>query len=412
MIQTLALTILIIGSVFAGLTILIVGNKAIREIREAWARHRRKAIEPAVLAWVHGEKASIQPALSEARGLFDRGVVEAVLLDHVQRVKGIERERLGKALDELGHVDRWIRGLRSPRWWTRANCAERLGLAGVERSAAALSVALEDAEQEVRLRAARALGRLGGAAAVPPLVRTLSEPNRWSTIRIADILAGLGPRVARELPQEFPRLNVHAKLAALDVCGKIRSLESVPWLRERLGDPEPDVRARAAHALGQIGDPDSGAALEIVLEDPEWPVRAMAAKAIGRVRHMAAIPALCRALRDREWWVRANASEALKLMGPVGLEVLEKMLEDQDVFARHQAVFVLQETGHLDRQVDRLDSTDRAERAFAEGYIHRFVQAGQVGRLRELAQTHAREPVRRALASLIPPPQEAAKAAR
>jgi HEAT repeat protein len=47
------------------------------------------------------------------------------------------------------------------------------------------------------------------------------------------------------------------------------------------------------------------------------------------------------ALRDREWWVRANAAEALRLTGRRGLEALERMLEDEDPFARDQARLML-----------------------------------------------------------------------
>lgn len=401
MIQTLALAILIIGGVFVGLTAIIVANKAWRELSEGVIRRRRRVLEPKLLAYAHGEGASVLPALGGPPGALDRVVVQHVLLDHVQRVKGIERDRLGRALDELGFVDRWIGGLVSPRWWTRANCAERLGLAGATRAAAALTAALDDEEQEVRLRAAKALGAVGGATAVPPLIRALAEPSRWSTIRIADILSDLGTAVPADLAVEFPRLNLHAKLAALDVCGRIRALESVPWLRDRLGDPERDVRARAAHALGQIGDPGSGPALEAVLDDPEWPVRSMAAKALGRLRHQSSIPALCRALRDREWWVRANAAEALKHFGPPGLDALEKMLDDQDVFARHQAVIMLQETGALDSQVALLAGPDPDARVRATAYVRRFLQAGQAGRLEELAGSHPDPGAREALRALL-----------
>src|SRR5215831_15545372 len=392
----LVASILVVALVFLALTLVIVSAKAWREIRERRRRARRRVLEPVVLAHAHGNAASILPALGGGVARSDRGVLEETLLDHVQRVRGIERERLGATLDELGYVDAYLAGLSSPRWWRRAESAENLGLAGSSRATAALLRVLEDPSYEVRLRAAKALGAIGGKAAVAPLLRALSEPNRWSTIRIADLLSQMGRPVVQELLAAFPTLNLHAKLAALDILGRVRSLEAVPWLNERLSDLEPDVRSRSAAALGAIGVVDSAPVLRRALSDPGWPVRAMAAKSLGKIHDAEAIPLLCAALRDREWWVRANAAEALKTAGPMGIDALEGMLDDADLYAKHQACQMLEESGILDRRVAQLASSG-AVREAAESIVLRFVRAGQVGRLRELATDHAEPNVRRAL---------------
>ena len=337
----LIITVLSIAAIFLALTILIVVGKAWREFRDGWRRTRRRVLEPLILKYAHGSDASVLPALGGAISRRDRVVVEMILLDHVSRVRGIEHERLCRALDELGFVDRFLAKLKGSRWWARAAAAENLGLAGAKRATSQLAAALTDEVPEVRLRAAKALGLVGGRTAVLPLVNALTEPNRWSTIRIADILTGMGFEVVKELMDAFPNLNSHAKLAALDILGRIHALEAVPWLLSRLDDPESNVRARAAHALGAIGVVDAAPVLRKALTDAAWPVRAMAAKALGRVHDLEAIPALCGALRDSEWWVRANAAEALKRAGPRGLDALERMLEDPDRYARDQARLVL-----------------------------------------------------------------------
>jgi len=400
----LVFTVLAVALVFLLLTTVIILGKAWRELRDGWRRARRRVLEPLVLKYAHGSSASILSALGGGLAARDRVVVEMILLDHVSRVRGIEHERLCRALDELGFVDRFLTALSGSRWWRRAEAAENLGLAGAKRATSALAAALTDDVAEVRLRAAKALGLVGGRAAVLPLVKALAEPNRWSTIRIADILTSMGHEVVRELMDAFPKLNAHAKLAALDILGRIHALESVPWLLARLTDPERDVRARAAHAVGAIGVVDAAPQLRNALADPEWPVRAMAAKALGRVHDAEAIPALCAALRDREWWVRANAAEALKLTGPMGVEALEGMLADADLYAKHQACLMLEDAGILDRRVAQLASSGAVRQA-AESVVSRFIQAGQVSRLRELAATHAEAAVRQALTRLLPRPE-------
>ncbi len=395
-------TILATSAVFLLLTVLIVLNKAQREIREGWRRARRRELEPRVLAWAHGDAPSVLSVLGGGLAKKDRRVYEEIVLDHVLRVRGVERERLARTLDELGFVDRWRRELGSRAWWRRAAAAERLGLARASRSTEQLLVAMKDPVEEVRLRAAKALGAIGGKAALEPLVRALAEPNRWSAIRIADILTDLGGDVAGELIDRYPTLNRHGRLAALDILARVHTIDSSSFLHERLTDEDRDVRARAAHALGSIGDPAAAPALMARLEDAEWPVRAMAAKALGRIRHLPAIPALRKAMRDREWWVRANAAEAVRAMGEAGIEALEETLGDVDVYARHQAVQMLQQSGQLELRLAQLASPDPRIRSEAEVVVRKIATIGQMGRLREVAEQHAEERVREALAAILP----------
>jgi HEAT repeat protein len=398
----LLIAILIVGGVFLALTLLIVGNKAWRETVTAWRRARRRELEPAVLGWAHGDEVSLIPVLGGETRWGDRRVLEEILLDHVQRVRGIEKQRLGRALDEIGYVDEYLNKLRNGRWWWRADAAEKLGLAGARRATSGLVSALRDPVYEVRLRAAKALGALGGVAAVRPLVSALREPNRWSTIRVADILATMGTEVVEELIDSFDGLERHARLAALDILARIRSLHSASWLEQQLGHVDPDVRARACHAVGSVGNPDSGPALMKALNDDEWPVRAMAAKSLGRIQHARAIDELCNALRDPQWWVRVNAAEALRLMAPAGVDALKRMLDDQDGYARHQAVLMLEEAGVVDEIVGRLADEELIATNGAVGFITKVVGIGQLGRLRELMETHADPRVRAFLARLVP----------
>lgn len=401
-------TIIGIGAVFVGLTLLIVVSKAWRDTSEAYRRLRRRMLEPVVLSWAHGDEESYVKALGRPRRPADRAVLERILLDHAQRVRGVERRRLAGALDELGYVGGYLAALNSRRWWRRAEAAERLGLAGATRATEALTGAMRDEEPEVRMRAAKSLGLLGGHASARELVMALSETNRWSTIRIADILTGMGRKVVDELTGSFPDLNLAARLAVLDILGRIRPLHVAPWLVERFSDDEADVRARAAHALGCLGDPHHAAELIHALNDPEWPVRAMAAGALGRIRNAAAIPPLSKAVGDEEWWVRNNAARALRAMNARGREALEQLLDDPDRFARHQAVLMLQEMGVVDRRVEALAASDDAERERAEAFVRRLIRAGQFDRLRALGATHSRPAVRDALSRLLPVVEEVA----
>ena len=400
--QVLVGVVLSVAGVFAFLTLLIVGNKAWRDGRFRWRERRRRLLEPEIIRYIHGEGDALRAVLRDTAGPRDRRVIEQVLIDHALHLRGAEKQRVTQAIEEMGFVDEYLVGLRHRYWWCRSDAAEKLGHSGARRVIPYLTRAMGDEESsEVRFRAAKALGEVGGTSAAAPLIRALSEPNRWSSIRIADILTAMGPEALEELIAAFEGLNLHGKVAAIDVVASIGHLRSAAWLRERLTDAERDVRSRAAHALGAIGDQEAGAVLNAALKDTQWPVRAMAAKSLGAILHLDAIDDLCLALRDREWWVRSNAAESLRLMGPQGLDALERMLEDADPYARHQAVLMLEESGMLDEEVTRLMDRAPERRAAALSLITRLVRVGQHGRLRELADSHPRTEVRELLKHLL-----------
>jgi HEAT repeat protein len=390
-----------LATTFVGLTLLIAVNKAWRDGRERRLRIRRRQLEPALNAYLHGSERSLLAALGGQLALRDRLAVEQLLLEHAHEADAVEREKLARAFDEAGFVDGYLRRLRSRSGWRRADAAERLGLAAASRAIDELTAAMEDDSTDVRLRAAKALGRIGGLAAMRPLIRALDEPNRWSTVRVAEILTLMGREVGDQLVASFEALSPRARVAAIDVLAGIRHLNIAPWLRERLAERDPDVRSRAAHALGVVGDLDAGPELVSALADGAWPVRAMAAKSLGLLLQVDAIPLLCQALRDPEWWVRANAAEALRLMGPVGLGALRDVLDDPDVYARHQAVFMLEESGVVDEEVELLAHPGPDRRAQAGRFVSRVARTGQDGRLRELADGHADAEVRRRLRELL-----------
>jgi HEAT repeat protein len=260
---------------------------------------------------------------------------------------------------------------------------------------------MDDPAPEVRIRAARALGAVRGHAAVSKLVTALMEPNRWSAMRIADILTGMGEEAVGDLMRELPRLPDPSRLLVIDIFGRVRSLQTIPMLRELLEDPNKDIRARAAHALGQIGDPGSSSTLIAALADPAWPVRAMAAKALGRIPSSDSLDPLSAALTDKEWWVRANAAEALKSKGERGHEALVAMLESSDAYAREQAVLMLQESGVLDEYVVRLGSSKKAERDRAVTLVARLVDLKRTDLLRQMGAEHPDPEIRRNLAKLL-----------
>ncbi len=139
-----------------------------------------------------------------------------------------------------------------------------------------LTVLVSDSEARVRRRAALAIGRVGLAAGVQPLLATLSDADQ-------DV---------REM--------------AAFALGLIGDASATQPLLKALTDPSPIVRGRAAEALGQINAKDK--------EKIDSALRRDAGDAIGRmVAEYARAPAISMLQGDDETWPAAAEAEAFRL---------------------------------------------------------------------------------------------------
>ncbi len=135
----------------------------------------------------------------------------------------------------------------------RAVAIEICGLAGAVPATPVLRAALRhDGQVEVRVRAARALGRLGVPHAVADLVAA-GRPDQPPALQMV---------VARAL-------------------GDVGSAAAVPGLRRMLSAPEHRVAANAAAALARLGAPGVDALREVAAEDSPAAREAVAGLALA-----------------------------------------------------------------------------------------------------------------------------------
>ncbi len=219
-----------------------------------------------------------------------------------------------------------------------ARALGRLGPPALE----ALTAALEDEDKWVRQAAVRALGQMGNPQAADALIAVLDSDEPWlrsaavqALARIPDARAVRAALRSEEAPRAFGML-----IALNEMDSSVAR-----WLTAALEDPDPQIRARAAYALGQMGEtstltrlmtalgerflsspahdrpalvlptPEMVDALVAALQDSEARVRQAAAEALGQVRAQRAIPALQQALQDPDAGVREAAARALGEIG-------------------------------------------------------------------------------------------------
>jgi HEAT repeat protein len=183
------------------------------------------------------------------------------------------------------------------------------------RDVAALTEALEHPDDAIADRAARALGDLRAADAIPALADAVRERGGrgavWALTQLDD------PRLVPPLIVALHDPDATARALAVGKLAQLGSRTAVPALLDALRrDRDAHVREEAARALGILGDPAAVDPLLTALRrDRGDHVREEAAAALGRLGDPRAVSHLLSARRDRHVAVRLAAEVALGALG-------------------------------------------------------------------------------------------------
>ena len=345
------------------------------------------------------EQTLLGPTIHQMGTLHDLAALEAVLEEQARSANGRPTWLLD-AYDQLGLVDKYVDQLRSARKWRdRAFAAELLGRVGGAKAVPALLETIEATRTEdsdVREVSLRALARIADPGAVEPLIRALATAEAWLAPRIADILTRHGDLAVDPLIAVLDDSSgPPARAWAANVLGEVRAQRAFPSLVRSLADPQDEVRAKAATALGRLGDRRAlGYLLEHLLTDPAPFVRVRIASALGQFGGPEVIDRLVRALGDPAWWVRLRSVEALEQIGSGAEGPLLVALDDPDSEIRVRAAVALERLRVPDHLVRMIESDDRA--TDASNTLVKFASSGTHEFLAHLAR-HPSPPVREAV---------------
>ncbi|MBI4060754.1 MAG: HEAT repeat domain-containing protein [Elusimicrobia bacterium] len=336
--STQALALLVAGLIVA--LLLMKAGRILSRRREAyWTA----VLAPLLEEHLSGPTRRLEPLASQARR-----APEAARYLLVRRSFGAEGEthaRLAEAYEKLGFMDGDLRRLRSPFWWVRAEAARCLGQMRCRPAKGRLLEALRDGVLEVRLLGSWALGRIGDADVVEPIITALVGYSRLAGMRLSSTVFELGEKAVEPLLAVCGHPDAAVRLLVVHLLGELRDPRSFETVLGMAKPPQPvGVRIAAVKALGGFADPRAEATLAACADDGVWELRAQAAKSLGRVGASGAIPVLCRGLEDRQWWVRRNSGEALAALGAPGRAALRRAQKGSaDRFARDMAAQWLDE---------------------------------------------------------------------
>jgi HEAT repeat protein len=201
-----------------------------------------------------------------------------------------------------------------------AAAADALGKLKATGGVKALIAGLSNQSADVQLASANALGEIGSIDAVEPLAQLGSNSNP----QVRDAATQAAVRILSAQPQSAVIEKTRSEdtavrrialmgLAQFGEGGRNRAVVQV--LRERLKDPEAEIRRASAYALARIQDESIATELLAYKNDADAEIRAQVAAAMGWSRSGSAVETLIELLGDADSAVKLEAARGLAKKG-------------------------------------------------------------------------------------------------
>lgn len=344
-----------------GLVVIMVAMAAAIAIRRlhrdyTTARYERRisVLRPRLLRLLSEDEPDLHQ-LDEMAGLDGR-LLEGLVWSLLNKVRGSSRVALVEWLDRRGAIEVARRRTHRMGAVGRAKSAERLGAAGLESTSDDVVALLADRNPEVRIVAARSLGKLGDPRSVGPLLDALDGQKSVPVGLVSMAIIHIGPSAVDELILGLGRRSANARMVSAELLGLHGAFQAARYLIHLLNDdPSDDVRLRAAGALGRLGAPQGVDPLSRALA-PSHPLalRMVAARSLGQIGGSHALASLQIELSDPDHRMANAAGEALASMGGPGIEILVTVAEGEGDSARRAEDWLLR---------SMLNDKDRRRRA-------------------------------------------------
>lgn len=181
-----------------------------------------------------------------------------------------------------------IAALSDPDAAVRARAAEALGTRDEAHVVPALIALLGDADLDVRRMVVQSLGRIGQESALDALLSVLADPDASLRAQAAEALGNLPPHLTASalvdafLHDPVPQVQTAARQSLTQTANHAATgllLEALPAAYDQI-----PLLIDLLQTLGEIADPQSGAALHTLTDHTDDDVRAMARWALSRIR--------------------------------------------------------------------------------------------------------------------------------
>jgi HEAT repeat protein len=285
---------------------------------------------------------AVAAELQEATGRL--GELESEHEELVALIGQPEGETLAGLVEALGSEYAVVRRYSAARLAALPDSALGQGRLDDKALYISLREAFERPSEQVRLNVMRLVARLDGQYREPLVAMVLSDPSPSVAVAAIDAVSGAPKRETISVIEGLVRgaAAAEVRVAAAKVLGRTGSQESIPALLGAVDDSEEDVRWFAVEGLRKLGATHAVPRISQALQrDRSARVREVAASALGELGQPAAVPALRRALDDPEEHVREKASAALLTLATDSYErmmVIAEAFAEQEMFGQSQQV--------------------------------------------------------------------------
>lgn len=234
--------------------------------------------------------------------------------------------------------------LHDPQITVRVSAAQALDMIGIEAIEEPILQATEQRQPiEVRVEALKALGSVHTRKSFDALTAALKDETESVRLAALESLARQGdPRASGAVRALLDDKNERVVQKACWTLGELRDKSNVPALIATLrGARANAIRLQSALALGRIGDPASLGALSTssLADSEDLTVRVAAVKALGMLNSMESESPLARLLKHREAILRSAAALSLcRLPSPNAASGVKELVHDADARVRVAAM--------------------------------------------------------------------------
>jgi HEAT repeat protein len=172
--------------------------------------------------------------------------------------------------------------LEDEHWSVRCGAATALGRIRSAKATPALLGRLGDEDATVRRAVAAALGEIGDPRAAGRLIEAIADPGLQLTA--LEALRRLGAAALPEMERAFSISGPETRRLLVDLAGKLEERTPGRLLLAALADDSAQVRAEAAHALGDGGFREALRPLmDLKASDPSPEVRQAVGQALKKL---------------------------------------------------------------------------------------------------------------------------------
>ncbi|MGO9380327.1 MAG: HEAT repeat domain-containing protein [Dissulfurispiraceae bacterium] len=239
-------------------------------------------------------------------------------------------------------------------------------------------------DPSVRRKAAEDLAD-GDERGIYPLIKALSDENGGVQDAAMRALIALGGEIAAYMALPLLRENSYLRNTGLIILKQLGAV-SVPLLYPLLKDKDDDIRKFAVDLLSEIRTDVEPSIIVPSITDPNANVRAAAAKALGELGYAGAVPQLINALSDEEWVCFYALQSLGELKAKEAIPTMVTLLESPSLAIRFSAIETMGRLGSslaLSALMSYLPKTSQDEKL---AVVKSIIQIGATPDMSELTE--------------------------